>query len=292
MMARDEKIAILQMIVCAFLWSTAGIFIKLIPWNAFVIAGWRSLIAIATVGVYLYWSKTPLRISRLSLKYGFFMCLTMLCFCVANKLTTAANAIVLQFTSPAWVIILGAVFYGQKIRKQDILTAVMVLFGISFFFFDSLSMGGLLGNVIALVSGVTFASMMLSVTGGQEDEKMGGLIMGNLFTAVIGISFTFFYGIELSAVALSCMFCLGVFQLGLSYVLYILSTKKCPPLACVLLSAVEPLLNPVWVLVFNGETPGVNALIGGAIVIVTVLSWCLWQNKLNEKAREAAASKA
>ncbi|HAW45508.1 MAG TPA: hypothetical protein DCW60_04065, partial [Sutterella sp.] len=263
MMQRDEKIAILQMIVCAFLWSTAGIFIKLIPWNAFVIAGWRSLIAMATVGVYLWWSKTPLRITRLSIKYGLFMCATMLCFCVANKLTTAANAIVLQFTSPAWIIILGAIFYGQKVRKMDILTAALVLFGISFFFFDSLSAGGILGNCIALISGVTFASMMLSVTGGAEDEKMGGLIAGNLFTAVIGIAFTFYYGIELSTVAITCMFCLGVFQLGLSYILYILSTKKCPPLACVLLSAVEPLLNPVWVLVFNGERPGINALIGG-----------------------------
>ena len=285
MMQRDEKIAVIQMLACACLWSTAGIFIKLIPWNAFVIAGWRSAIALLTVGVFLLITRRKVRITRLSVKYGLFMCMTLMCFCLANKLTTAANAIVLQFTSPAFIIIFGALFYGQKLRKGDIITACATLFGISFFFLDSLGTGGMLGNCVAILSGVTIANMMLSVTGGQEDEKMGGLVVGHSLAAIIGVFATLHYGAQITAPALASIFCLGVFQLGLSYILYILSTKKCPPLACSLLSAFEPLLNPVWVMIFDGETPGLNAFIGGAIVITSVVLWCVWQNKLENSAK-------
>jgi drug/metabolite transporter (DMT)-like permease len=93
----------------------------------------------------------------------------------------------------------------------------------------------------------------------------------------------------MNVTTVSCILILGVFQLGLSYILYVRASETCPPLACCLLGAVEPLLNPVWVMIFDGETPGVFALVGGIIVITAVTAWTVWDGK--QKAIAAAAGR-
>lgn len=273
-----KRRAIIQMLVCATLWSTGGIFIKLIPWNPFVIAGWRSLVAVGTVLLFLKFGKVKFRFNFRAVIMGAFMCLTFLSFVTANKLTTAANAIVLQFTAPLFLLIFSAVFFHEKFRRVDLLAVLVTMGGIALFFFDKLDGGFLLGNCVAILAGAFMGGMYLAIGKVDEETRMGGMLLGHIFTAAVGIPVTFFTPAPVSTTAILCILGLGVIQLGLPYILLTLSSKNCPPLACSLLGAIEPLLNPVWVFLFNGEAPGFYALIGGVIVIVSITLWCIWQN--------------
>lgn len=282
-----KRKAILQMLLCATLWSTGGIFIKLIPWNPFVIAGWRSLISASTVLIFLLVTKTKFRFNRQAAAMGIFMSLTFLAFVTANKLTTAANAIVLQFTAPLFLMVFSALIFHEKFRKADILAVIFTMGGIALFFFDKLEKGFMLGNLVAIFAGAIMAAMYLAIGKVDEQTRMGGMLMGHMFTALIGIPVMFFTDNPVTTPSVLCLLALGIIQLGIPYILLVLSSKNCPPLACSLLGAVEPLLNPVWVVIFNGEAPGLFALIGGVIVITVVTLWCIWQNKHPAPSAEA-----
>lgn len=273
-----KRKAIVQMLICATLWSTGGIFIKLIPWNPFVIAGWRSLIAAITVLAFLLVTKTKFRFNGRAVVMGLFMSCTFLAFVTANKLTTAANAIVLQFTAPLFLMVFSAIVFRERFRKADIAAVVFTMAGIALFFFDRLDKGFLIGNLVAILAGAVMAAMYLAIGKNDEETRMGGMLLGHTFTAIIGIPVMFFTETQVTTPAVLCILALGVVQLGVPYILLVLSSKNCPPLACSLLGALEPLLNPVWVFLFNGEAPGVFALVGGVIVITAVTVWCIWQN--------------
>ena len=274
-----KRKAILMMLLCAALWSTGGIFIKLIPWSPFVISGWRSLISAGTVLLFFKIWKIRFRFNRRALLIGFFMCGLFFCFVIANKLTTAANAIVLQFTSPVFLMVFSAILFHEKFRRADIVAVIFTVGGIALFFLGQLKPGYLAGNCVAIFTGVLVAGMYLSMGKSDDETRMGGMLLGHLLTAAIGIPFTFFTVTQVSTTSILCILGLGIVQLGIPYILLAVSSKNCPPLACSLLDAVEPILNPVWVFLFNGETPGMFALIGGAIVITSVTVWCVWQNK-------------
>ncbi len=274
-----KRKAILQMLLCATMWSTGGIFIKLIPWNSFVISGWRSLISAGTVYLFLKIFKIKYKFGRRSVYMGLFMFLTFNCFVLANKLTTSANAIVLQFTAPLFLMIFSAVLFHEKFRKGDMVAVIFTMGGIALFFFDKLAGGYVLGNIVAILAGAVMAVMYLIIGKADEETRMGGMLLGHLFTAAVGIPVTFFVSTPVSTVPILCILGLGIIQLGIPYILLVLSSKNCPPLACSLLGAIEPLLNPVWVFLFTGEAPGTLALVGGAIVIAVVTLWCIWQNK-------------
>lgn len=280
--------AILQMLICATLWSTGGIFIKLIPWTPMAIAGWRSLIAAAVVLCYLLHGHVQVRFGRQAVLNGALMCMTFLAFVIANKLTTAANAIVLQFTAPVFLMVYSTLLFKEKFRRADALAVLCTLGGISLFFFDQLQPGYILGNCIAIGAGAFMAGMYLSVGRAEAPVRMGGMLLGHLFTALAGIPFTFFTDTEVSLTPVLSILALGIVQLGVPYILLILSSENCPPLACSLLGAMEPLLNPVWVFLFDGEAPGLFALFGGVVVVASVTVWCVWQNKhpLPEEARQ------
>ncbi len=274
-----KRKAILMLLLCGTLWSTAGIFIKLIPWSPFVIAGWRSLISAGIVLLFFKMWKIKFHFNRRAVLIGLLMCALFFCFVGANKLTTAANAIVLQFTSPVFLMVFSAVIFQDRFRRADILAVVFTVGGMALFFLDKLTPGYLAGNCIAILAGASAAGMYLSMGKSDDETRMGGMLLGHLFTAIIGIPFTFFTVSQVSTSSVLCMLALGIFQLGIPYILLALSSKNCPPLACSLLGAVEPILNPVWVFIFSGEKPGVFALIGGAVVIASVTAWCIWQNK-------------
>lgn len=280
MIIRNQKTrAILFMVLCAALWSTAGIFIKLIPWHPLVIAGLRSLISAGIFLVYMHYIKTGFVLNRYSILSGFFLSGTFIFFIAANKLTTSANAIVLQYTAPIFILILSALIFRQKFKSGDILAVSVTTLGISLFFLDKLSGGYILGNILAIVAGLFFASMFITTGRADEKSRMSGILLGHLFTAVIGIPFIFVYPAPITTVSILSIFALGVFQLGIPYILYGIAIRQCSPLACSLISAVEPMLNPLWVFIFAGEKPGFYALIGGTIVISSVAAWCIWNNK-------------
>lgn len=279
--------AILEMLLCAALWSIAGIFIKLIPWNSIVIAGLRSLIAGLVMFVYMRARGIGFTADRRSLAGGAALCLTLTCFVAANKLTTAANSIVLQFTAPMFIVVFSALFLKKRFSRADVLAVVLTMAGISLFFFDQLTPGHLAGNCVAIFAGMAFACYYMSLEGASESQRMSAILIAHGLTFLVGLPFTFVYPPELSAAPVACILVLGVVQLGIPYVLLGRASGACPPLACSLLGAVEPLLNPVWVFIFDGEAPGLWALIGGGVVVATITVWCVYGDLRGKKAGAA-----
>lgn len=278
-----QRRAVFMMVICASLWSIAGIFIKLLPWNPLVIAGFRSLIAACVVAVYMRAVHMKAVLNRSALLSGAFLALTFLAFVTANKLTTSANAIVLQFTAPVFILLLSWLVYKQRLRGVDIAVVVLTLGGISLFFFDRFTPGNLAGNLIAIGAGFCMAVMFLLTGRADESSRMSGILLGHLLTALVGVPLAFVFPTPVSVPAVLSILALGVVQLGIPYVLYGLAVKDCPPLACSLLGAIEPLLNPVWVFLFDGEAPGFFALIGGVVVIFSITAWCVHNDRQQSK---------
>ena len=224
---------------------------------------------------------------RRSLAGGAALCLTLTCFVAANKLTTAANSIVLQFTAPMFIVVFSALFLKKRFSRADVLAVVLTMAGISLFFFDQLTPGHLAGNCVAIFAGMAFACYYMSLEGASESQRMSAILIAHGLTFLVGLPFTFVYPPELSAAPAACILVLGVVQLGIPYVLLGRASGACPPLACSLLGAVEPLLNPVWVFIFDGEAPGLWALIGGVVVVATITVWCVYGDLRGKKAGAA-----
>ena len=287
---KKENRAMLEMLMCAALWSIAGIFIKLIPWNSFVISALRSFFAGLTVLVYIRIKGYKIVINRQTLIPGLLLGLVYIAFVAANKLTTAANAIVLQFTDPIFIVIFSALFFGQRFKKRDFIAVICTFIGIGMFFLDQLSEGYLIGNFVAIFAGACLGGMFIAMGKAETQERFSAMLVGQAVAFIFGLPFIITTKPEFSALPVLYIIILGVLQLGIPYILYGRAAEHCPPLACSLLGALEPLLNTVWVLIFDGEKPGLFALIGGVIVIVSVTVWCIAGNKDSEGADAREAS--
>ena len=268
----SKKGAMLLMALCAFLWSTGGLLIKLLPWHPAVISGLRSAIAALVILIYMKASRMRLSFSWKGLGAGVCLGATMLLFVWANKLTTSANAIVLQSTNPVHIVLLSALFLGCRYSRRELLAVAAAMGGVALCFFDQLTPGGLLGNFIALGSGLTMGAMFLFSSRLPDDQQaITSLALGHGLAAAVGLLFLPGSPVELTPVTVGAILALGVFQLGVPYILYALAVRRCSPLSCSLLSMLEPLLNPVWVFLAMGEKPGFFALAGGIIALTGLL---------------------
>ena len=258
--------SILLLVMTALLWSTGGLLIKLVQWNPLAIAGGRS--AIALVFLLIYTRKIKIKLTTINIMGGLAYTGTVILFVSSNKLTTAANAILLQYTAPIYVAIFASWFLNEKMSRVDIITVVSVMVGITLFFIDKLSPGNLFGNFTSILSGIAFAWLILLLRKQKDASPIESIILGNLFTAIIGIPFMLnsFPSFE------SCigLFLLGTFQLGVSYILYTNAIKHVTAIEGVLIPVIEPLLNPLWVLIFLNERPGFWPIIGGIVVLLSI----------------------
>ena len=270
--------AIIYLIITALLWSSGGLLIKSVAWNSIAIAGTRSAIAALVILVFR---------RRMSFNWGFAqlggaLCYagTVILFVAATKLTTAANAILLQYTAPIYVAILSFWFLKERITRSDIFTIAVAFGGMILFFLDDLSTGGLWGNVVAILSGVAFAGTALFLRKQKDHSPLESVFLGNILTFLIGIPFI----LPSSPDARSWLglVLLGVFQLGCSYILYAEAIKHVTALEGILIPILEPVLNPVWVFLLLGEKPGKWAIAGGIIVLVAVTLRCISALKQSE----------
>ena len=258
----------LMLVITALLWSTGGFLVKGIQWHPVAIAGMRSLIAAAVILIAI--RKPELTWSLPQLGGAVCYAGTVILYVIANKLTTAANAVLLMYTAPIYVIIFGPWFLKEKASRQDWLALGAVMVGIVVFFMDKLSPEGFLGNMLAVLSGVSFAWMTLFLRKQKRGSPVESVFLGNLLAAVIGLPF--FLREELPEInGILMLIALGTFQLGFSYVLYTKAIQKVRAFEAVLITMLEPVLNPVWVFLLLGEVPGNWALAGGTIVMATVV---------------------
>lgn len=279
---KDRHKGAVLMAITAVMWSTGGVLIKFIPWHPVTIVGFRALVTMGVIGLYMAFTKTRLVFTKRSITIGLILCVNAFCYIIATKLTTAANAIVLQFSTPIYLLIYQVAFQKQKLRLGDLLVVVFTLGGISLFFIEQVGGGSLLGNCIALFSGFCFAGVFLTTSGVKDEVRLSGLFFGGLFAAIIGVPTILLLPSPLSPPVLLAVIFLGIFQLGVPYLIYAKAVKLATPLTCSLISALEPLCNPIWVFLFLGENPGYWALIGGIVVITSVTLWCVWDEKQRE----------
>ena len=271
-MTQDKKLrqrGILCVFFSAVLYSIGGLCMKFIPWSGISINGGRNIIALMVIGAYLLLTKHPLKFNR-SVALGA-VCVsgTNILFCIANKMTTSANAIVLQFTAPIFVLLLTVLIWKKRPQKLDLLTCTIVLAGVVCFFLDALEMGGMVGNILALVSGLTYAGVFLlnEIPGG---DPILSVFWGDVLSVIIGLPFLL-QETAFPTSAIISLVILGAFQVGLAYILICIGLKTTPPVTASLISGIEPVLNPILVAVFYGETIGPMALIGAIIVIGSIV---------------------
>lgn len=279
--------ALVFLVLTAVLWSFGGLLIKLVNWNPLAIAGMRS--AIAALLMLFFIRKPKLTLSFGAISGALAYAATVTLFVTANKFTTAANAILLQYTAPIYVAIMSAWFLKEKVRVSDWMTIFMVLGGMVLFFLDDLKAGSLLGNILAILSGLTFAIMIICLRSQKASSPLITVFWGNVLTALIGLPFMF--GSMPDGASWLGLLLLGVFQLGLSYILYTLAIKKVSALEAILIPIIEPILNPIFVLVVMGEVPGPWSLIGGMVVLVSITLRCVY-SVLKPPQNTAADTKA
>lgn len=266
-------------LVTALLWSTAGIFVKLLPWGPLSIACVRGLISAATLLVLRCIPapgnpkpKLP-RLSLYNLLCGAAMFSTSLLFVAANKMTTAANAIVLQYIAPIVVLLYGVVIEKKRPTRLEILLTLVVFGGCALAFADQLG-GNILGDVLALLSGFTFAAQILlsrNPKTSPEDAQLFGCCMS------FALLFPFLWGdpqFRLTRDAIGVVVLLGVFQYGLASFFFAKGIRRTEPLSASIILTIEPIFSPVWVFAILGELPSLTALLGFLCVIgaVTVYS--------------------
>jgi len=257
--------------LAAVLYSIGGLCIKVIPWNGMSINGARNLVAIFVVGGYLLITRHKLRLNRFIALGAFCVCGTNILFSLANKMTTAANTIVLQFTAPVFVILLSALLLKKKPRRLDLTACAVVLGGVVCFFIDGLEMGGMAGNVLALLSGVTYAGVFM-LNEMPDSDPICSVFWGDVVSVLLGLPFLV-QETEFTATAITSVLILGAFQVGLAYILMCIGLQTTPAVTASLLSGIEPILNPILVALFYHEQIGSMALVGAAIVIIGVVGY-------------------
>lgn len=266
---------LLLLVLTSALWSTSGVLVKSIDWNPAAIASSRSLVAGLTIAFLARKTCPPRALaapSRLNLLGGALLALLGFTFVISTKLTTAANAILLQYTAPIWVAMAAPLVLKERTRALDWLFIALTLAGMGLFFMDSLSAEGFWGIVIAIFGSFFFGGVAMVMRFQKGDgPPMAMLVYGNAMAFLLGL---WFWQPPWPAPRdVAFIVFLGVFQFGLPYYLFSLASRGVSSLEMVLLTTLEPILNPVWVFLALGEKPGFWALVGGGVVLGSVTLW-------------------
>lgn len=262
-----------MVLIAATLFSMGGLCIKMVPWSPLAINGARSLISVVVLAIYLKLIKHKIVINKAVLFGAVCMTGTTSLYCAANKLTTAANAIVLQFTAPIFVILLMWALKNEKPKKVDILACVVVFSGIICFFVDGLLIGNMLGNIIAVLSGVCYAGVFM-MNSFEKSDAISSVFLGHALSAVTGIGFVF-RETDFGTQAITGILLLGVFQMAIAYIFMSKGLEQVSAITASLTTAIEPILNPLLVAFFWGEMISPLSLVGAVIVIVGVIGYNL-----------------
>ncbi len=263
----------LSMIAASLCFSTGGLLIKLIPWNPLAINGIRNLIACVVIGIYILVTHHRIKFNLTVIIGAISLAGVTTLYSIANKLTTAGNTIVLQYTAPIWIVIMMYLFFGQKPDRTSLISIFIVFVGILCFFFEGLSTGKWLGDLLALLSGIFYAGVFMLNTF-EKGDALSSVFFGQLFCGIT-LSPLVTHETDFSGPVLLAVFVLGAVQVGLAYIFFTTGTKYTNPVTASIINAIEPILNPILVAIFYGEVLGPVSLIGAAIVVFGILYYNL-----------------
>jgi DME family drug/metabolite transporter len=278
----NELAARLEVLAAALLFSTGGAAIKACSLSSWQVASFRSAVAFCVVLAILPASRARWRAATFVV--GFAYAATMVLFVAANKLTTAANTIFLQYTAPLYLVLAGPALLREPLRARDLTFLVVAGASLALFFVDAPVESAsapqpALGNALALLSGVTWAATALGLRWMARPQGGGtpvatAVACGNLiaFLALLPLALPVEKHTPLDAAMIGY---LGVFQISGAYFFLTRGLRSVPVLEASLLLLLEPVLNPVWTWLVHGEQPGPWSLIGGALLLIatTVKTW-------------------
>lgn len=278
----ERRKAILYLALAAILWSTSGLFVKILDWQPVAILAGRSLFASVVFLIYL--RRLPVRFSLWQVLAAVMFILTQFLFITSTKMTTAANAIFLQYTGPIYVVLLAFWLLGEKPTRTDWLSMLVIFTGLTLFFGDELSTDGLYGNLLAILSGVTGAVMIISFRAQKDGNPAESNLIAFLVTAVFGFPFVLKETWTVNSWLIIAF--LGVFQIGFAFIFFTKGIKHIPALEANLIGTLEPVLNPIWVFLFYGESMGKFALVGGLVVLGGVILSAVGSAKATKEKEE------
>ena len=288
---------IILVLLAVLLWSTGGLFIKMTTLDAFAVNAGRSFLAAITVAIFTY--KKGLKLDKFTLLSAFLYAGTLSCFVYANKTTTAANAIFLQYTAPIYILILSPFILKEKFRYADLITVVFCIAGMSLFFLEApsaaenpLATDVFVGNLAALLSGAFFGLYFIFLRHPRALANRNpalSVFYGNILVVLLMIPLLAHNPPAPNGNDVSAILFLGVFQIGVAYILFTKGVAEgVRSLDASIIGFVEPLLNPVWVYLFAGEKPSDWALLGGAIIIAAVAGHTIYNNRSRFKRENLA----
>lgn len=270
------------LLLTAILWSSGGVLIKGVDLHPLAIAGLRSFFAFLFL-IMVFGPGKGVKKDWTFWGAVFAYAGTVICFTVATKWTTAANAILLQSTAPLYVAVLSIFYLNEKPNRTDLISLVGVLIGLVFFFQGDIEVENMRGNVMGLIAGAFFGFFIAFTRKGGKSLALSSVVWGNLLAALAAIPTFLPTGEPLpdqvdfpirsiypTLGELGRLCATGVLQLGVPYLFYSRAIGLIPALQANLILLLEPILNPIWVFLFLGEAPSGWALFGGAIVLLSV----------------------
>ncbi len=264
---QEHQIGLLAVFTAALMWSSGGLFVKLVTFNAMQISFFRCSIAALVFAV--LFRKRLLQVNTLTFVNALFYASVLTAYVIALKLTTAANAIFLQSTAPIYVLIFEPIILKTSYNRINIITIVVCIIGMFFFFMGKISPEHFEGNLVALFSGIMFAALFLGLRKNDDKYQLSSIFYGNVIVALICIPFL--SGIEnVNFSNLWMVSFLGIFQIGLAYAVFSYGLRRVLAIEASIIALVEPVLNPVWVFIGYGEVPSFMAIVGGIIILSAI----------------------
>jgi drug/metabolite transporter (DMT)-like permease len=263
----ERRKATVFLILAATLWSTAGVFVKALDWHPVSILAGRGLFT--SIVFLLYLRRLPKNITRWTLLAAGASIATQVLFVISTKMTTAANSIFLQYTAPIYVVLLAYWFLHERPSRTDWISMGIIFLGLLLFFGDQLSPDGFYRNILAVISGMTAAVMMVAFRAQKDSSPEDSVLIASLVIGIFGFP-SILKESQMITNWLSVAY-LGVIQIGLAFILFTKGIKHIPALEANLIGTLEPILSPVWVFLFVGERMGKFALLGGLVVLIGVI---------------------
>ena len=273
----ETRSGMLCVLLASVLFSIGGLCVKLISWSPLAINGTRNLIGALVIGIFLLVTHYKIRINfPVIIGAASTMGVTTL-FVIANKLTTAANAIVLQYTAPVFVIIFMTLIFRVRPGKRDIVTCAAVFSGVCLFFVDGIQTGNTLGNLAAILSGVCYAGVFMMNTA-EGADALSSCFLGQLAAGIVFTPFCF-RETNFNITTITTVFILGIFQVGLAYILLSIGIRRINAVTASLITGLEPVMNPIWVALFYGEIISPLAITGAVIVVGAIVIYNVSEKK-------------
>ena len=278
----SSRKGLLFVFIAAVLFSIGGLCVKVIPWNAMSINSFRSIISVILLLGFAKVTGRKFKLTPGVLIGAVSMCGVTTLYAMANKLTTAANTILLQFTAPVFVILVMWLVFKEKPKRLDVITCIAVFGGVACFFLDSLGSGSFLGDALALLSGVAYAGVFM-MNSFPDSDSQSSIFLGQVISAVTGSWFVF-GETDFGVAAVGGILVLGVFQVAVAYIFMAKGLEDTPAVTASLTTAIEPILNPILVALVYHEVVTSLALVGAIIVVGAIVTYNVIKAKVPKEA--------